>query len=261
MATTTMTMKSITTASSTSSCQRASALIPYPVVYSNDDPQQTNKTSVKRRTYKQIHQSTSPTTPSSSIPRTPYPQPQQRTCQPLLIATISAGFDKGDYLIREERGQNVYFDFFEEAYNYASTKGFARMSKHEEDEYMSIVRRAHKSVPGGIRYNTGRLLMVLCKKLVPLKPVIVEEEEEEPNGDVIEEGSYAESSSSTEQHVTNTKKENRRRQKLKQSTNTLPTDSESDSCSASRSFHSSTRASSARQSSFSTSTSYVDSWE
>ena len=256
MTTTTMTMKSFTTTSSTSSCQRASALIPYPMVYNNDDPQQTNKTTVKRRTYKQIHHSTSPTTPSSSIPRTPYPQPQQRTCQPLLIATISAGFDKGDYLIREERGQNVYFDFFEEAYNYATTKGFARMSKHEEDEYMSIVRRAHKSVPGGIRYNTGRLLMVLCKKLVPLKPVIVEEEEEEPNGDV----SYAESSSSADEHVTNIKKDNRRRQKLKQSTSTLPTDSESDSC-TSRSFHSSTRASSARQSSFSTSTSYVDSWE
>ena len=127
---------------------------------------------------------------------------------------------------------------------------------------MSIVRRAHKSVPGGIRYNTGRLLMVLCKRLVPLKPTIVEEEEEEPNGYVIEEGSYTKSCSSADEHVTNTKKkDDRRRQKLKQSTNTLPTDSESDSCSASRSFHSSTRASSARQSSFSTSTSYVDSWE
>ena len=247
-----MTMKSITTASSTSSCQRTSALIPYPTVY-NDDPRQTNKTAAKRR----IHQSTSLTTPSSSIPRTHYTQTQQRTCQPLLIATISAGFDKGDYLIREERGQNVYFDFFEEAYNYASTKGFKRMSKHEEDEYMSIVRRAHKSVPGGIRYNTGRLLMVLYKKLVPLKPVIVEEEEEEPNGDVIEEGSYTRS---TEDVANAKKKDERRRQKLKQSTNTLPTDSESDSC-TSRSFHSSTRASSARQSSFSTSTSYVDSWE
>ena len=258
MTATTVTMKSFTTTSSVSSCQRASALIPYPVVYNNDNPQQTNKTAAKRR----MHQSTSPTTTSSSIlSRTIHSQTQQRTCQPLLIATISAGFDKGDYLIREERGQNVYFDFFEEAYNYASTKGFARMSKHEEDEYMSIVRRAHKSVPGGIRYNTGRLLMVLCKKLVPLKPVIVEEEEEEPNyGDVVEEGSYTKSSSSVDEHVANTKKENRRRQKLKQSTNTLPTDSESDSC-TSRSFHSSTRASSARQSSFSTSTSYVDSWE
>ena len=30
------------------------------------------------------------------------------------IATISAGFEKGDFLVREEQGNRVYFDFFEE---------------------------------------------------------------------------------------------------------------------------------------------------
>ena len=30
------------------------------------------------------------------------------------IATISAGFEKGDFLVREEQGKRVYFDFFEE---------------------------------------------------------------------------------------------------------------------------------------------------
>lgn len=34
---------------------------------------------------------------------------------PRCIATISAGFEKGDFLVREEKGQRVYFDFFEEA--------------------------------------------------------------------------------------------------------------------------------------------------
>ena len=28
------------------------------------------------------------------------------------IATISAGFEKGDFLVRECQGQRVYFDFF-----------------------------------------------------------------------------------------------------------------------------------------------------
>jgi len=37
---------------------------------------------------------------------------------PLNIATISAGFEKGDFLVREEKGFRVYFDFFEEAFNY-----------------------------------------------------------------------------------------------------------------------------------------------
>jgi len=39
---------------------------------------------------------------------------------PINIATISSGFEKGDFLVREEKGQRVYFDFFEEAFNYVS---------------------------------------------------------------------------------------------------------------------------------------------
>lgn len=34
--------------------------------------------------------------------------------QVISIATISSGFEKGDFLVREEKGQRVYFDFFEE---------------------------------------------------------------------------------------------------------------------------------------------------
>jgi hypothetical protein len=34
--------------------------------------------------------------------------------EPMNIATISAGFEKGDFLVREEQGNRVYFDFFEE---------------------------------------------------------------------------------------------------------------------------------------------------
>jgi hypothetical protein len=33
---------------------------------------------------------------------------------PMNIATISAGFEKGEFLVREEQGNRVYFDFFEE---------------------------------------------------------------------------------------------------------------------------------------------------
>ncbi len=42
---------------------------------------------------------------------------------PMSIATISSGFEKGDFLVREEKGQRVYFDFFEEAFNYIAYKG------------------------------------------------------------------------------------------------------------------------------------------
>ena len=38
----------------------------------------------------------------------------QQGKQVISIATISSGFEKGDFLVREEKGQRVYFDFFEE---------------------------------------------------------------------------------------------------------------------------------------------------
>jgi hypothetical protein len=39
-------------------------------------------------------------------------QYQSSTTTPNSIATISFGFEKGDFLVREEKGQRVYFDFF-----------------------------------------------------------------------------------------------------------------------------------------------------
>ena len=38
----------------------------------------------------------------------------KKEASPMNIATISAGFEKGDFLVREEQGNRVYFDFFEE---------------------------------------------------------------------------------------------------------------------------------------------------
>ena len=42
---------------------------------------------------------------------------------PMNIATISAGFEKGDFLVREEQGNRVYFDFFEEVRTVAADEG------------------------------------------------------------------------------------------------------------------------------------------
>jgi hypothetical protein len=36
---------------------------------------------------------------------------------PFTIATISAGFEKGDFLVREEQGARIYFDFVSIEYN------------------------------------------------------------------------------------------------------------------------------------------------
>mmetsp|Transcript_10241 Transcript_10241/g.22775 ORF Transcript_10241/g.22775 Transcript_10241/m.22775 type:complete len:131 (-) Transcript_10241:274-666(-) len=91
---------------------------------------------------------------------------QLRRAFPVMnIATISSGFEKGDFLVREEKGQRVYFDFFEEAFNYIAYKGYIRMMGDEEKEWMDTMNNVHASVKGGMKYNTGKLLMVLCKPL------------------------------------------------------------------------------------------------
>merc|ERR1719162_1658290 len=66
---------------------------------------------------------------------------------PKCIATISAGF--------------------EEAFNYIAAKGYSRMPRGEEGEWMDLMESVHASVKGGMKYNTGRLLMVLQKPLLP----------------------------------------------------------------------------------------------
>jgi len=70
---------------------------------------------------------------------------------PQNIATISAGFEKGDFLVREEQGARVYFDFFEEAFNYISNKGYARMNKEDEKQWMELMNIIHDSVKGGMK--------------------------------------------------------------------------------------------------------------
>lgn len=174
------------------------------------------------------------------------PRPPKRSHQPMLIASISAGFEKGDFLVREEKGSNVYFDFFEEAFNFVCQKGYAQMPKHEEKEYMEIIKAAHKSVPGGCRFNTGRLLMVLKKNLVPIR--ISPADDEEPTGTVMGDGSLSYGNKIEK------RKKGRSKNKLDQSINTLPTDSDSSSSYTSASPVPSSAYSSA-------STSYVDSWE
>jgi len=83
--------------------------------------------------------------------------------KPFTIATISAGFEKGDFLVREEQGARIYFDFFEEAFNYIANKSYARMESDREKEWIELMNVIHDSVKGGMKYNTGTLLMVLTR--------------------------------------------------------------------------------------------------
>ena len=104
--------------------------------------------------------------PSGASPDMAPSSAQLRRAFPVMnIATISSGFEKGDFLVREEKGQRVYFDFFEEAFNYIAYKGYIRMTGEDEKEWMDTMNNVHASVKGGMKYNTGKLLMVLYKPL------------------------------------------------------------------------------------------------
>jgi hypothetical protein len=100
-------------------------------------------------------------------PSGPSPGAQYGTV--MNIATISSGFEKGDFLVREEKGQRVYFDFFEEAFNYIAYKGYIRMQGEDEKDWMNTMINVHASVKGGMKYNTGTLLMVLYKPLASVE--------------------------------------------------------------------------------------------
>lgn len=123
---------------------------------------------------------------------------------PMNIATISAGFEKGDFLVREEQGNRVYFDFFEEvslcssevrearsrlsthwicllqAFNYISNKGYSRMSREDEKHWVDLMNVIHDSVKGGMKYNTGTLLMVLSRPVTDAQVLAAEKVEKPP---------------------------------------------------------------------------------
>lgn len=131
---------------------------------------------------------------------------------PMNIATISAGFEKGDFLVREEQGNRVYFDFFEEvrsmrhahkiravdddisthplfsstttttyqAFNYISNKGYSRMSREDEKHWVDLMNVIHDSVKGGMKYNTGTLLMVLSRPVTDAQMAAAEKQEKPP---------------------------------------------------------------------------------
>jgi hypothetical protein len=44
-----------------------------------------------------------------------------------------------------------YFDFFEEAFNYIAYKGYIRMPKEDESEWMDTMNAVHASVKGGMK--------------------------------------------------------------------------------------------------------------
>ena len=57
-----------------------------------------------------------------------------------------------------------------QAFNYIANKGYARMSREDEKHWVDLMNVIHDSVKGGMKYNTGTLLMVLSRPMDSSKP-------------------------------------------------------------------------------------------
>ena len=59
------------------------------------------------------------------------------------IATISSGFKTSNFFIREDVDTRIYFNEFEDAVNYLMQRGYVRMEKEDEEEWMKLIGKAH----------------------------------------------------------------------------------------------------------------------
>jgi hypothetical protein len=61
----------------------------------------------------------------------------------IRIATISAGYKTANFFVREDLDTRIYFHELEDAINYMSRRGYARMKKDDEREWFKLLARAH----------------------------------------------------------------------------------------------------------------------
>jgi hypothetical protein len=76
----------------------------------------------------------------------------------IRIATISSGYKTANYFVREDLDTRIYFHELEDAMNYMSRRGYARMKKEDEEEWIKLIGRAH----GVVKVSNRVLLLLFC---------------------------------------------------------------------------------------------------
>jgi len=107
------------------------------------------------------NQTTSNTTSSKS---TLLQNPRMR------IATISSGYKKANFFVREDLDTRIYFHQLEDAIGYMARRGYVKMRSEEEREWKELLGRAHGVVKLGPkkekqRYRKGKLVIILKKTI------------------------------------------------------------------------------------------------
>jgi hypothetical protein len=67
-----------------------------------------------------------------------------------------------------------------QAFNYISNKGYSRMTREDEKHWVDLMNVIHDSVKGGMKYNTGTLLMVLSRPVTDAQIIAAEKAEKPP---------------------------------------------------------------------------------
>jgi len=90
--------------------------------------------------------------------------------QRVRIATISSGYKTARFFVREDLDQRIYFHELEDAVSYMARRGYARMEKGMEREWMGLLKKAHEVVKVGRtkkkqRYRKGKLVLIMYKPI------------------------------------------------------------------------------------------------
>jgi len=96
----------------------------------------------------------------------------------MRIATISSGYKKANFFVREDLDTRIYFHEFEDAVGYMAKRGYSRMPAEEEKEWKELLGRAHCVVKSNgfskkekQRYRKGKVVLVLKKMISDKKTV------------------------------------------------------------------------------------------
>jgi len=86
------------------------------------------------------------------------------------IATISSGYKKANYFVREDLDTRIYFHQLEDAVGYMAKRGYCKMRGEEEREWKVLLGRAHGVVKVGPtkkkqHYRKGKLVLILKKTI------------------------------------------------------------------------------------------------
>jgi len=106
-------------------------------------------------------------------PPSSHPSPSSTTLfrnPRMRIATVSSGYKKANFFVREDLDTRIYFHRLEDAVGYMARRGYVRMRSEEEREWKDLLGRAHGVVKVGPkkekqRYRKGKLVLVLKKTI------------------------------------------------------------------------------------------------